>query len=407
MRIVLFEDDQCRQMYPVGLFRPLFDVHIASRTLFGLVKSLGLPVDVLIRRHFLFEDNGDESLCSSTDDACLFLNASIEPDTAYLDILKRLISSGDPFISTSANRVSAAFLPAGTSLPEKLTAETVSPFLLELPLPLETGLFRTIDRPHEIIVSHLRLFTRNLENILTEGNFTERSKNVYTGQDANIHDSVCFNTDNGPVVIEDNVMVKPFSYFEGPVFVGRDTRIIEHSSIKDKSSIACGCKIGGEVEASVIEPHSNKQHHGFLGHSWVGRWINLGAGTTTSDLKNTYGMVSVVYEGQRVSTNMRFLGSIIGDYAKTAINTSLFTGKIIGVCSMVYGMVTTNVPSFSNYARTFGQITEVDPEQVATTQQRMFKRRGITQTDRDAEMIRRVYDLTGFERGIGMGQISF
>ena len=135
--------------------------------------------------------------------------------------------------------------------------------------------------------------------------------------------------------------------------------------------------------------------------------MNLGAGTTTSDLKNTYGKVRVVYGGKRVSTGMQFLGSIVGDYAKTAVNTSLFTGKIVGACSMIYGMVTTNVPSFSNYARTFGQVTEISPDQIVTTQKRMFERRNIKQSKRDIELVKRVYKMTRNERGISVEQITF
>ena len=86
-------------------------------------------------------------------------------------------------------------------------------------------------------------------------------------------------------------------------------------------------KIGGEIEASIVEPYTNKQHHGFLGHSYLGSWINLGAGTCNSDLKNTYGNVKMDYRGESVATGMQFVGCFMGDYAKTAINTGIFTGK--------------------------------------------------------------------------------
>ena len=114
--------------------------------------------------------------------------------------------------------------------------------------------------------------------------------------------------------------------------------------------------------ASIVEPYTNKQHHGFLGHSYLGSWINLGAGTCNSDLKNTYGTVNMEYHGRKVATGMQFIGCIMGDYAKTAINTGIFTGKTVGTCSMLYGFVTTNVPSFVNYARSFGQVTELPVE---------------------------------------------
>ena len=100
------------------------------------------------------------------------------------------------------------------------------------------------------------------------------------------------------------------------------------------------------------------------------------------------------YRGQKIDTGMQLLGCVIGDYAKTAINTGIFTGKTIGVCSMVYGLVTTNVPSFSNYARSFGQVTEAPAEVMITAQARMFARRNVKQRPCDAQLIRDMYALT-------------
>ena len=117
----------------------------------------------------------------------------------------------------------------------------------------------------------------------------------------------------------------------GRIIEPRSNSVIEHAAIKDTVSIGHTAKIGGEVEASIIESFTNKQHHGFLGHSYLGSWINLGAGTCNSDLKNTYGNVKMEYRGSKVDTGMQFVGCIMGDYAKTAINTGIFTGKLIGV----------------------------------------------------------------------------
>ena len=104
------------------------------------------------------------------------------------------------------------------------------------------------------------------------------------------------------------------------------------------------------------------------------------------------------YGLRKVSTGMQFVGSIFGDYAKSAINTGIFTGKTIGVCSMVYGFVTTNVPSFVNYARLFGQVTELSPEVMISTQKRMFARRNVEQRPCDAQLLRDMYQLTIEER---------
>ena len=171
--------------------------------------------------------------------------------------------------------------------------------------------------------------------------------------------------------------------------------------------IAHHCKVGGEVECSIMEVYSNKQHHGFLGHSWIGSWVNIGAGTSNSDLKNTYGEITIEYQGRKTPTGMQFFGCIIGDYSKVAINTSIFTGKIIGVASYIYGFVTTNVPSFCNYARSFGQISEHHLPAVVRAQQRMFTRRNVKQKRVHIKLLEHVYRITQGERIMSTESLSF
>lgn len=406
MRIVLFEDNQCDNLRPIGLFRPLCEVYAGSLTLMDVVRMID-PSSVCLRREMFFVNGGVPDALPEGDGPTLFLNASVEPDIRYREKIADLLRAGDPFLTTSGNRVSAALVPAGKSLGADLSWRTVSARLLELGLPLEDEFFRTIDWPHMAVDAHLRLFRTNLEHIIGAGRYTEKEPNVFLGENVNLAPTAAFDTDRGPVVIDDCVKVMHFTYLEGPLHIGAGTKVIEHSSLKDLTSVGAACKIGGEVEASQVEPHSNKQHHGFLGHSWVGRWVNLGAGTSTSDLKNTYGKVRVYYRGARVETGMQFLGSVIGDFVKSAVNTSLFTGKTVGTCSMLYGTVTTNVPCFTNYARSFGQVTENSLEQVITTQQRMFARRNVEQTPYDVELLRRVYDLTRDERVMSEEPINF
>jgi glucose-1-phosphate thymidylyltransferase len=112
------------------------------------------------------------------------------------------------------------------------------------------------------------------------------------------------------------------------------------------------------------------------------------------------------YSGERVATGMQFIGCIIGDYSKTAINTSVFTGKTIGVCSMVYGFVTTNVPSFTNYARSFGQVTEMSPAVMEATQKRMFSRRNVLQRPLDSDLLVAMHALTQKERQMAEEPLS-
>ena len=135
------------------------------------------------------------------------------------------------------------------------------------------------------------------------------------------------NCTKGPVYIDENVVVHAHTRLEGPLYIGKNSVVlggnIRHSSIGDH------CKVHGEISNSVFSSYSNKAHEGFVGHSYIGSWVNLGAQTTTSNLKNNYSLVSVELEGKKVNTDCQFLGSIIGDYVKTAIGTCFNTGSII------------------------------------------------------------------------------
>ncbi len=407
MKIILFEDNKCKNLFPFGLFKPLHDLPVGSWTLHSMIKLLDFPTSFFVREHFIFDDKNNFVIEKKGNQPLLFLNSSIEPDVKYLETIKDLITAGDPFISTCGNRVAAALVPAGKKISENISTDEISAFLLEMELPLEHEMFKTIDWPHEAVETHLRLFSSNMEKIISTGNYKQKKQGMFIGENVQLSPSTVINTDNGPIIIDSGVKVMHFTYLEGPIYIGKNSIVIEHSSIKDHTSIGTRCKIGGEVEASMIESYSNKQHHGFLGHSWIGNWVNLGAGTSSSDLKNTYGFIRVEYDGKKLKTNMQFLGSIIGDYAKTAVNTSLFTGKIVGVCSMVYGTVTSNIPSFSNYAKSFGQVTEVSLENVLKTQKRMNLRRGVEQTEQDIILMKRVFDMTRHERTMSEEQINF
>jgi glucose-1-phosphate thymidylyltransferase len=256
--------------------------------------------------------------------------------------------------------------------------------------------------PHDVVKHNMKSLHENLQRRIASGRYSQREDGVFLGRNVTLAPQVVFDSSSGPVIVDDHATLGPFSLLRGPVYLGLNARLSEYAAIKDHVCIGRFSKIGGEVEASVIEPYTNKQHHGFLGHSYVGSWVNLGAGTCNSDLKNTYGTVNVDYGDRKVSTQMQFFGCVIGDYAKTAINTSIFTGKIIGTASMVYGFATTNVPSFVNYARTFNGMGILPAEVIVSTQARMFARRNVQQRPCDIQLIHDMYRVTAHERPDGL-----
>lgn len=152
---------------------------------------------------------------------------------------------------------------------------------------------------------------------------------------ARVEPGVVFDTRAGAVVLEPEVEVRNGTRLEGPLYAGDHTRIL--GGHLRASVFGPRCSVKGEISSSVFLGYSNKSHDGFVGHSAIGCWVNLGAGTTTSNLKNTYGDVSLEIEGRRFTTGRQFLGSLIGDHAKTAIGTMLSTGTVVGAGANLFG----------------------------------------------------------------------
>jgi UDP-N-acetylglucosamine diphosphorylase/glucosamine-1-phosphate N-acetyltransferase len=204
---------------------------------------------------------------------------------------------------------------------------------------------------------------------------------------ASIEPGVTFDVRRGPVVVEQHAYVFGGSRLQGPVYVGPGTQIL--GGLIENASIGPRCKLRGEISGSVFLGFANKAHDGFLGHSVIGRWVNLGAGTTTSNLKNTYGLVRLDHPEGRIETERQFLGSLIGDHAKTAVGTMLATGTMIGTGANVFGGPPKRfIPSFA-----WG----VDGDRMRkdgfiATAEKVLLRRNVEMTDEIRAMLEAIHD---------------
>ena len=189
-------------------------------------------------------------------------------------------------------------------------------------------------------------------------------------------DHVVIDESSGPVFISESAIIEPFVIINGPVFIGDNCLIKSHSNIS-KSIINHNCKVKGEVHTSIFQPFANKAHDGFLGHSFIASWVNLGAGTTTSNLKNNYSNVSVKWNGELIDTKSIFFGSIIGEHVKTSIGTNLNTGSVIEMGSNVVSQSfpPRYIPSFSFYYN--GKISQITFEDFKDTASKAMSRRNI------------------------------
>ncbi|MBY0587405.1 glucose-1-phosphate thymidylyltransferase [bacterium] len=404
---VLFEDSFADRLRPINLARPSCSVTCGGTNLQKLVEGYGWKVQYFVRPHLrgVMERDG-RPLAAEITGPILYLNASLVPDPASLRRIQELVEKEETFLALNDQRVTAAYVREEfpSHLATRDASELVS-YLLDRRLSMLTDEFPTLEHTFDVVRHHGRLLPIHLAWQIEKGAGKELTKDVYLGDGCEIANHVEFDVSQGPIVIGRGVRIKPFSYIAGPVQIGDKSLIIDHASIKHGTVLGHTVKAGGEIEESVIEPYSNKQHHGFLGHAYVGSWVNLGAGTSNSDLKNTYGEISIDWEGRSKNTGLQFLGCVIGDYTKTAINTSIFTGKLIGVASFLYGFISTNVPSFTNYARSFGQVTEVGVDVAIKAQTRAAARRNVQMAPVDTLLMQELFDMTRSERQLSSEQV--
>ena len=410
MNVILFEDSHVDRLFPITAGRPAFAITCGGYRLIDLIKDGCGAAAYLVRPHLravVMADCPPPVPLKSGSHPILWLNAAIVPSVSVLGCIKQLTASGQPGIVWADDQIAAAITPAASPPDAKqMTFEHLHRYLTQLNLPRLEVDIPLLAYPHDVIRQHLKIIRENLDHRLKHGSYREVADGVFCAGESCLGQYLVTKTNDGPILLEEGVSVGPFCFLTGPAYIGRGARINEHSALKDAVCLGHTTKVGGEVEASIIEPYSNKQHHGFLGHSYLGSWINLGAGTCNSDLKNTYGEVNMEYYGRKVPSGMQFVGCIMGDYAKSAVNTSIFTGKVIGAGSLLYGFVTTNVPSFVNYARSFGQITEIPVDVLISTQARMFSRRSVTQRECDIQLLHDMYHLTRRERQIADEPLS-
>jgi UDP-N-acetylglucosamine diphosphorylase/glucosamine-1-phosphate N-acetyltransferase len=216
---------------------------------------------------------------------------------------------------------------------------------------------------------------------------------------ARVDPFVVADTTDGPVVIEGEAVVTAFTRLEGPCYVGPQTHVLG-AKIRGGTTLGPNCRIGGEVEASIVHGHTNKYHDGFLGHSYLGEWVNLGAGTQNSDLRNDYGEITVRVGGRPISTGMTKVGCFLGDHTKTGLGTLLNTGTCAGAfCNLLPSgnYLPKWVPSFCSWWN--GALQEnSNLAQLLGTAARVMERRGSTLTEVHAALFRLLFAQTTGER---------
>jgi UDP-N-acetylglucosamine diphosphorylase/glucosamine-1-phosphate N-acetyltransferase len=232
------------------------------------------------------------------------------------------------------------------------------------------------------------------ESIIYPGVQMVGEENIVVGEATVVRPGVVLDASSGPIIINDGSTVMPNATILGPVYVGQRSIVKSGAKILEGTSIGDTCKIGGEVDQTIFGAYSNKQHDGFIGHSYIGEWVNIGAGSNNSDLKNNYSAVRMWCAGVVRQTGRQFLGLIMGDHSKTGIGMLFNSGTVVGFNCNIYGseLVDKFVPSFS-----WGEgkdMTDYQIEKALLTAQVVMERRKIRFDKVYKEIFQKIFEIS-------------
>ncbi len=341
MRIILYEDRLWRRFLPLTALRSIHELRCGILPLWEKsVLRLGGLVEALACRPGVAEawilDRPDLPLNPPGAAESLWLNARVIWNQERLDMALEL-AEGQALTDEAGNvlAVSATLDAADPDLADRIAERVVETTPVDWPqLRAWFDLLRI--SPEEILrdARTLNLFETHtpLEMVYLMGD-----GDAWLGDGVTIGPNVTLDTREGPVVVDDGATLLPGAYLQGPCYIGKGTLVRANTTLYEGCSIGKRCKVGGELHNVLMLGHANKQHEGYLGNAVIASWVNLGAGTSNSDLKNTYGTVTTAVDGEPVVTGLMFLGCCLGDHTKTSIGTILNTGTVTGVSCNLFG----------------------------------------------------------------------
>ncbi|MDA1012850.1 MAG: putative sugar nucleotidyl transferase [Planctomycetota bacterium] len=369
MRIAFFEDGCAENLAPIAWTRPVFElicgrwslrercVHVMRRIGDDIIREWGALV-----RPYLADVYREAHLDARVNDAVwlqqhdtLLINGRWLPSARTIETLQLqhevAYMIDNTVVAMWIDSTEAALISGQNA------DQTISQIAATRTLESADGVL--IQRPWDLVNHNgeqlmddaiLAPATRTLQT-----NLDQRVAILGTASDvsidprAEIDPFVVIDARHGPVSVDAGAAIQAFTRLEGPCHVGRGSQLFR-ANVRGGTTIGNVCRVGGEIECSILHSHANKYHDGFLGHSYVCPWVNLGAMTTNSDLKNDYSAVRVPLSGEAIETGQTKVGCFIGDHTKTALSSLFNTGSSIGVMSIVLPggeLLPKHVPSFS------------------------------------------------------------
>src|ERR687892_497075 len=410
MSIALFEDSYWQNFEPISLTKATFDIKVGAKSFF---EEHQLAPEILLTREYLTHVTAERHPnCkvnpSSISSDTVFLNGLLHPRAISPD---RLFNINHTFAITtsSSTRLLVARLDnkdieylqdcvtAGKRIDvkklkvEKLTnlEEQHTQGILSEPWDIISVLENSLATQVSTMKNEMQLG----EEVTVTGNNI-----VALGRNASVEVGTVLDVRYGGIYIGPEAYVAA-SRIVGPAYIDGMAQVKQFTII-EASYIGYNCRIGGEIEHSVISDHTNKAHAGFIGHSYIGEWVNIGAMTTTSDLKMTYGDIKMSRgKNKKIDTGQNKIGSFFADMVKTSIGTLIYSGRRIVGFSPLHCLFAQDVPSFTIYGTSIGaRNVELQIDSIIETQRKMMRRRNQTMTKSYEQMIKDLFAMTTLDR---------
>lgn len=410
MRIAFYEDSNVSQLGTIALMRPVFELVCGHSSLRErLIRHLDVPQWGTIIREVLVETyHESQPECRINDldwlneDATLLLNGRWLADPALLVNLgpDEVAVCGKTIVAITLEPDEASCLSEGR-LEEGIEqiARTRRPVAVDGPL---------LERPWDLINENPRQIELDFQRRKFGGQSSDFGPHValvgpasalHVDRRATVDPFVVLDTRKGPISIDAGAAIHSFTQLEGPCHIGRETELFR-AHIRPGTTIGPVCRVGGEIENAILHGYANKYHTGFLGHSYVCPWVNLGALSTNSDLKNDYTEVRVPISGEPIKTGMMKVGCFIGDHTKTALASMFNSGSSIGVMCLILPsgeLLPKHIPSFTRIWH--GDIVESpDLNKLFETARVVMDRRNCELTVAQERLLRNLFDETRHER---------
>lgn len=391
--IVLFEDEGFVDLLPLLFWRSLFELQVGRKVILDrIAQRLGMSVAGVWTRDWIAKvaaqrcgapaNNSLNAPAILVNGRWLFDGRVKFPTPPCVGVVE---GAGIAYIvcdkALAANLTPRALLD--TALRERalhdIRRESASGRLLRYP-------WEVIRDLRELLRSDWDPADAGVESKIDKHTAIGPTDLIHVGERSRIHAAAIIDAAEGPIFIGDDVVIGPYSILEGPLYLGPGSIVHPHSRLHGGNAIGPVCKVAGELDGCVLHGYTNKQHNGFLGHAYVGSWVNIGAGSNNSDLKNTYGPIRVPINGTEVDSELTFFGAIIGDHAKIGINGSIPTGGVIGMAASI--AATTMLPKF---VPSFEWVTDKgvspgDPHRALDVARAVMKRRNVDMTDEEVAL---------------------